>query len=246
MQPRSVTILGVRVDAVTIESALDIITEYVGQGEPRQVVTVNPEFVMGARSNEQFRAVLDAAALALPDGVGLLWAARLLGGRLPERVAGSDLVPRLAARAAEEGWGLFLLGAVPGVAELAAERLCAASPGLRVVGCYAGSPSVNEEQAIVARVRAAAPHVLLVAYGAPAQDLWIARNMGPLQVPVCMGVGGTLDFIAGVRKRAPAWLQRLGLEWLYRLWQEPWRWRRQLALPRFAAAVCRDRLGRSR
>jgi N-acetylglucosaminyldiphosphoundecaprenol N-acetyl-beta-D-mannosaminyltransferase len=244
MRPSSLTILGIRVDAVTSGSALDIIDNFIAQGEPRQVVTVNPEFVMAARSSEQFRAVLGAADLALPDGVGLLWAARLLGGRLPERVAGSDLVPRLAARAAERGWDVFLLGAGPGVAELAAQRLTAANPGLRIVGCYGGSPAVAEEQAIVARVRAAAPHILLVAYGAPAQDLWIARTMAELQVPVCMGVGGTLDFIAGVRNRAPAWLQRLGLEWLYRLCQEPWRWRRQMALPKFAAAVCMERLGR--
>lgn len=244
MLPASVIILGIRVDAVTSESALDIIGSFLAQGDPHQVVTVNPEFVMAARSNELFRAVLAAAHLALPDGVGLLWAAWLLGQRLPERVAGSDLVPRLAARAAEQGWGLFLLGAAPGIAELAAQRLTAANPGLRVVGCYAGSPSVAEEEAIVARVRAAAPHILLVAYGAPAQDLWIARNLTELRVPVCMGIGGTLDFIAGVRKRAPRWLQRLGLEWLYRLWQEPWRWRRQLALPRFAVAVCGERLGR--
>jgi len=242
--PGSAIILGIRVDAVSSESALDIIEGFVAQGRPHQVVTVNPEFVMSARSNELFRQVLGAAHLALPDGVGLLWAARLLGQRLPERVAGSDLVPRLAARASARGWGLFLLGAAPGVAELAAQRLTAANPGLPVVGCYAGSPSTAEEAAIVARVQAAAPQILLVAYGAPAQDLWIARNMAELKVPVCMGVGGTLDFIVGVRKRAPAWLQRLGLEWLYRLCQEPWRWRRQLALPRFAAAVFRERLGR--
>jgi len=242
--PGSAIILGIRVDAVTSESALDIIDGFVAQGGPHQVVTVNPEFVMASRSNELFRQVLGAAHLALPDGVGLLWAARLLGQRLPERVAGSDLVPRLAVRAAERRWDLFLLGAAPGVAELAAQRLTATNPGLRVVGCYAGSPSTAEETAIVARVQAAAPQILLVAYGAPAQDLWIARNMAELKVPVCMGIGGTLDFIAGVRKRAPVWLQILGLEWLHRLCQEPWRWRRQLALPKFAVAVCRERLGR--
>ena len=116
MMPGSAIILGMRVDAVTTESALDIIEGFVAQGKPRQVVTVNPEFVMAALSNEQFRTVLGAADLALPDGVGLLWAAHLLGQRLPERVAGSDLVPRLAARAATKGWGLYLLGAASGVA----------------------------------------------------------------------------------------------------------------------------------
>jgi len=236
------SILGVRVDAVTTAEALDIMERFVQEGRPRQVVTVNPEFVMAAQTNEAFRRVLDAAALALPDGIGLLWAARLLGRRLPERVAGSDLVPRLAERAAAHGWRLFLLGAAPGVAEQAAARLVARCPGLTVVGTYAGSPAVAEEDDIVARVRAARPDLLFVAYGAPAQDLWIARNLQRLGVPVCMGVGGALDFIAGVRKRAAAWVQRLGLEWLYRLLQEPWRWRRQLALPRFVLAILRERM----
>lgn len=236
------SILGVRVDAVTAAEALDIIEQIVREGRPQQVVTVNPEFVMAAQANQAFRRVLNAAALALPDGIGLVWAARILGQRLPERVAGSDLVPRLAERAARRGWKLFLLGAAPGVAEQAAARLVARCPGLTVAGTYAGSPAAAEEEDIVARVRAVRPGVLFVAYGAPAQELWIARNLERLGVPLCMGVGGALDFIAGVRRRAPRWVQRLGLEWLYRLLQEPWRWRRQLALPRFAFAILMERL----
>ena len=242
MGHRHLSILGVRVDAVTAAEALDIIEQIVREGRPQQVVTVNPEFVMAAQANQAFRRVLNAAALALPDGIGLVWAARILGQRLPERVAGSDLVPRLAERAARRGWKLFLLGAAPGVAEQAAARLVARCPGLTVAGTYAGSPAAAEEEDIVARVRAVRPGVLFVAYGAPAQELWIARNLERLGVPLCMGVGGALDFIAGVRRRAPRWVQRLGLEWLYRLLQEPWRWRRQLALPRFAFAILMERL----
>jgi len=235
-------ILGVRMDAVTAAETLDMIERFVREGRPRQVVTVNPEFVMEAQTNEPFRRVLNGAALALPDGVGLLWAARILGHRLPERVAGSDLVPRIAERAAARGWRLFFLGAAPGVAERAAARLVARYPGLTVAGTYAGSPAPAEEDDIVARVRKARPDILFVAYGAPAQDLWIGRNLERLGVPVCMGVGGTFDFIAGVAKRAPLWVQRLGLEWLHRLIHQPWRWRRQLALLRFAWSVLRERL----
>ena len=119
--------------------------------------------------------------------------------------------------------------------------LNARHPGLRIVGTYAGSPSVEEEDAIVARVRAVQPDMLFVAYGAPRQDLWIRRNLQRLEVPVCMGIGGTLDFVAGVAKRAPRWMRRVGLEWLYRLVQQPWRWRRMMVLPKFAWLVFTSR-----
>jgi len=240
--PKSIVLLGVRVDDVTFEEALSVIEGFIREGTPHQVVTVNPEFVMAARRDEEFRRILNAAHLALPDGIGLIWASRLLGRPLRERVAGSDLVPMIAALAAKRGYRLFLLGAAPGVAEEAARRLRQENPGLTIAGTHAGSPAVEEEEEIVALVQAARPHVLLVAYGAPAQDKWIARNLERLRVPVCMGVGGALDFIAGVAKRAPRWVQRLGLEWLHRLIHQPWRWRRQLALVRFAGLVLRERL----
>ena len=237
MTRQQVAILGISVDAVTTEEALAAMDELVSSGHPSQVVTVNPEFVMAAQMNEPFKRVLHEADLALPDGIGMIWAARLLGKRLPERVAGSDLVPKLAARAEERGWSLFLLGAAPGIGDMAARVLCGLHPDLRVVGTYSGSPALSEEAQIIRRVREASPDILLVAYGAPAQDLWIARNLNALAVPLSIGVGGTLDFIAGVKKRAPRWIQRIGMEWLFRLLQEPRRWRRQLALPRFATRV---------
>jgi len=241
-----VRILGVGVDPMTCEAVLARIRAFVEAEGAHQVVTVNPEFVMQARSDAAFRRVLNEADLALADGIGLVWAARLLGHRLPERVAGSDLVPLIAQRAAERGWRLYLLGAAPGVAAQAAQRLRECYPGLRIAGTYAGAPARELEGAIVDRVRAAHPDILFVAYGAPAQDLWIARNLDRLGVPVAMGVGGALDFIAGRTKRAPRWVQRLGLEWLHRLVHQPWRWRRMLALPRFAWAVLRLRWAQGR
>ena len=241
--PDSITILGVRVDDVTQEETLHRIERFVHVGRPHQIVTVNPEFIVAAQGDGEFREILNAAALALPDGIGIVWASHLLGPHHPlrERVAGSDLVAEIAALAARCSYRLFLLGAAPGVAEEAAWTLCTQNPGLTIAGTYAGSPSPDEEEGIVARVREARPHILLVAYGAPAQDKWIARNLARLDVPVCMGVGGALDFIAGVAMRAPAWMQRLGLEWLHRLWHEPWRWRRMLALPTFVWLVMRER-----
>ena len=232
-----VAILGIPVAAVTLEEALAAMDELVSSGRPSQAVTVNPEFVMAAQTNEPFRQVLHDADLALADGIGMIWAARLLGRRLPERVAGSDLVPKLAAKAENQGWSLFLLGAAPGIADKAASVLCGLHPGLRVVGTHSGSPDPSQQEQIIRLVREASPDILLVAYGAPAQDLWIARNMAALSVPLSIGIGGTLDFIAGVKKRAPRWIQRIGMEWLFRLLQEPWRWRRQLALPVFATRV---------
>jgi N-acetylglucosaminyldiphosphoundecaprenol N-acetyl-beta-D-mannosaminyltransferase len=126
------------------------------------------------------------------------------------------------------------------VAEVVAQRLAAADPGLEVAGTYAGSPRVEDEEEVIGRVRATAPDLLFVAYGVPTEEKWIARNRDRLGVPVMVGVGGAFDFVAGVTKRAPAWMRRLGLEWFHRLVREPWRWRRQLALPRFAVLVLRQ------
>lgn len=234
---QSIDILGVRVDVLTWQTFDACVSGFVRSATPHQVVTVNPEFIIAAQRNPTFQQVLNQSDLALADGWGVQVAARLLGQRLPERVTGADGVPRLAALAAEQGWRLFLLGAAPGVAASAAHNLQVRYPTLQVVGTYAGSPSVADEAVIVPQVMAAQPDILFVAYGAPAQDLWIARNQPRLRVPLAMGVGGALDFVAGVRRRAPTWVQTVHLEWLFRLIQEPWRWRRQLALPRFALAV---------
>jgi N-acetylglucosaminyldiphosphoundecaprenol N-acetyl-beta-D-mannosaminyltransferase len=229
--------LGVRIDAVTFEQVLASIEEFIADGRPHQIVTVNPEFVMAAQSDVEFRHIINSSALALPDGVGVWWAGRHLGRPLPDRITGVDLVERLAALSADRGYRLFFLGAMPDVADEAVEVMRKRYPGMAVVGTYAGSPRREEDAAIVERVRATIPDVLFVAYGAPAQDHWIARNMGRLKVPVCIGVGGSFDYIAGVHPRAPRWMRHLGLEWLHRLITQPWRWRRMMALPRFAWQV---------
>lgn len=235
-------ILGVRVDNVRIGDAVDRIERFVRDGAPRQVVTVNPEFVILARRDPQFKRVLEAASLAVADGIGIVWAARILGRSLPERIGGVDLVDALAARSARSGIRLFFLGAGEGVAQAAARRLTARYPGCVIAGTHAGSPADADADAIVERIRAAATDILLVAYGAPAQDLWIARHQPRTGAPVAIGVGGAFDYLSGRVPRAPRALQRVGLEWLYRLARQPWRWRRMRALPRFAALVLIDRL----
>jgi N-acetylglucosaminyldiphosphoundecaprenol N-acetyl-beta-D-mannosaminyltransferase len=224
--PSHITILGIRVHAITTEATLAWIEAAVAERVPRQICTANPEFVMAAQRDPEFFDLLNRADLVLPDGVGLLWAARRLGGHLPERVAGSDLIGLIAGRAAARGWRVFFLGAAEGVAERAAEVLAERHSGLVVAGAFAGSPRPEDEAGIVARVRAARPDILFVAYGAPAQDKWIARNRERLEVPVSMGVGGAFDFVAGVARRAPIWVRRLGIEWLHRLYRQPWRARR--------------------
>jgi len=240
--PPQVVILGVPVHAVTFAGLLDAIAGWIAQGDRTyQVCTASPEFVMIAQDDAAFRRVLRRADLCVADGVGLLLAARFLGNPLPQRVTGSDGLPLIAARAAQTGWKLFLLGAAPGVAEQAAANLMRRYPGLRIAGTYAGSPDPSEDEALVARINASGADILFVAYGAPRQDLWIARNASRLTVRVAIGVGGALDFAAGRVPRAPRWMQRLGLEWLFRLVREPWRWRRMLRLPRFVWAVLRHR-----
>jgi N-acetylglucosaminyldiphosphoundecaprenol N-acetyl-beta-D-mannosaminyltransferase len=233
--------MGVPIHDVTTAETLALIDHWIANGSSHQIATINPEFLMQARTHPSFRAALKRAALCVPDGIGVMWAARMRGARLRERVTGSDIVPRLSREAAQRGWRIFYLGAAPGVAERTAEILQSRHPGLRVAGCYAGSPAPAEAPEIIARVRASQADILLVAYGAPAQDLWLDQHLAQTGAAVGIGVGGSFDFIAGVAKRAPRWIQRLGLEWGYRLLREPWRWQRQLALPHFAWLVLAGR-----
>ena len=221
--------------------AIDWVAAAVAEETPRQVATVNPEFVMRARRDAAFREVLAHADLCVPDGYGVVWAARRLGHPLPERIAGVDFVQALTRRGAKAGWRFFLLGAAPGVAEAAADALVAEAPGLQVVGCLAGSPAPSADAEVTAAIRAVSPDVVLVAYGAPNQDLWIARNLHATKARMAIGVGGAFDFLSGRRRRAPRWMREHGLEWLHRLSREPWRWRRMMALPRFAFAVVTQR-----
>jgi N-acetylglucosaminyldiphosphoundecaprenol N-acetyl-beta-D-mannosaminyltransferase len=240
-QRARVDILGIKIDDVTGEETLARIEQFVSDGRQHIVTTVNPEFIVAAQKDAAFARILNQADLNLPDGQGLLWAARLLGNSLRERVTGVDTVVKLAGLSAEKGYRIYLLGAAQGVAEATARILTTRFPTLRVAGTYAGSPAPEEDDEIVQRILAADPQLLFVAYGAPKQEKWIARNLSRLQVPVAMGVGGAFDFISGEARRAPNWMQRLGLEWLHRLALQPWRWRRMTALPRFGLLVLRQR-----
>jgi N-acetylglucosaminyldiphosphoundecaprenol N-acetyl-beta-D-mannosaminyltransferase len=240
--PEYAEILGVRVHNVDYADTLQLMVQFIESGCPHQVATVNPEFIMRARRDAEFRRILSETDLCLPDGIGILWAGRLLGYPFKARVTGVDTTWRLLGMAAERGFRVFLLGAAPGVAERTAQIVCDAYPKLIVAGTHAGSSSRDEDHATGDLIFAARPDILLVAYGAPAQDKWIYRNQPRLNVPLAIGVGGTFDFISGVSQRAPNWLQRVGLEWFHRLYCEPWRWRRMTVLPLFALRVMWQRV----
>jgi N-acetylglucosaminyldiphosphoundecaprenol N-acetyl-beta-D-mannosaminyltransferase len=242
--PAPAYVLGVRVDRVSQLQVLDRIEQMIalrrasGNELPcKQIVTVNTEFVMAAQKNSEFRRTINSATLAIADGIGVVWATRFVGFPTPERITGTDTLVALAKRCAEKGYRLYLLGAAPGIAEQAGACLQALAPGLQIAGTYAGSPAPAEEDAILERIHTTNADILCVAYGAPAQDLWIYRNLSCLPAAIAMGVGGAYDFLSGHQRRAPQTFQRIGLEWLYRLYREPWRWKRMLAIPHFMLQV---------
>lgn len=245
-----INLLGAPVDALDLDGAAEQVAAFVAAGRPRQVITLNPEILYRARQEPELLALLNAADLVTADGAGIVWAARMAGTPVPERVTGIDLTLRLLPRAVREGWRVFLLGAAPGVAAEAARRLQTQYPGLVIAGTHHGyfqsgasspetvaqSGQVTEDE-VVELVRRARPHLLFAGLGAPKQEWFIARHQEAMGVPVAMGVGGSFDVLAGRVRRAPRWLQRMHLEWLGRLFMEPARWRRMLVLPRFAWLV---------
>jgi len=232
-------VLGVRVDCLDMEASLDRIEQFVDAGGHHLVATVNPEFVMRATADQDFARVLESADLCLADGSGVVWAARRQGCAMREPVTGVDLIPPLAALCARRGFRIFLLGAAPGVANDLATRLRAEHPELEVEA-HAGTPDPSADAATLALIRVHKPQVLLVAYGHPKQELWIDRMRDSLGVAVAMGVGGSFDYLTGRIPRAPAWMRRAGLEWLFRLVRQPWRVRRMAVLPIYALRVLRS------
>jgi N-acetylglucosaminyldiphosphoundecaprenol N-acetyl-beta-D-mannosaminyltransferase len=230
-------VLGFRVAVLSEADVLEFVRDQVEHKRPSQIVTVNAEFVMLARRDPEFAAVIRSAALATPDGAGVVWAMRRDGTRQGRRVGGSDLIWSISEQAAGMGHRVFLLGAGEGIARQAGEMLVSRYPGLQIAGSHSGSPNLDEEASIVNLIRHSESDILFVAFGAPAQDLWIARNLASTGASVAIGVGGSFDYVAGRTRRAPEWMRDRGLDWLWRLLQQPWRWRRMLVLPAFVWAV---------
>lgn len=233
-----IDILGSPVDSLTMEQTEERAAEFINNGRTHRVITLNPEFLYRAvLEDSSLMKLINKADLVTADGEGIVWAGRIAGTPFPERVTGIDLMLRLVRRAAQEGWSIYLLGASPGVAEEAAENLRRQYPGLKVAGTHHGYFKPHEEAEVVEKIKQAAPQLLFVALGAPAQEKWIDRNIDCIGGVTAMGVGGSFDVIAGRVTRAPRWMQRLKVEWLGRLISEPSRWRRMLVLPKFAWLV---------
>lgn len=235
-----VDVLGVAFDNVTPEEAADRALALLEEDGPHLVATPNPEIVQRANKDRAFAEILAGADLVVPDGVGVIYAAKILGRPLKSRVPGIDLAAALMGRVAGTGKRLFLLGAAPGVAEQAAVNLRAAYPGLVVCGTHDGY--FEEDGPVIDAIRRAEADIVFVCLGAPKQEKWIAAHGEAAGARLYLGLGGSLDVFAGKAERAPEWFQRLGLEWLYRLLKEPSRIGRMAKLPLFLVSAAGARL----
>lgn len=236
--PESVVrVHGMRIDPVDMGQTLEQVERFVSVGGPHHIVTADASMVVTASTDREFSEIVDRAALVTPDGAGILWASRRLGLPFHSKVSGVDLAERLVAMSPERGWNIFFLGAAPGIAEAAAANMKDRYPGCRIVGVRDGFFGADQEEAVAKLVRESGADILLVALGIPKQEKFIARWGESTGAKVLIGVGGTLDVFSGTVQRAPVWMQRRGLEWLYRLVSDPRQFRnrvrKQKLLPRF-------------
>lgn len=226
-----IDVLGVQFDNLTMDEAVETALGLLDARRAAYVVTPNPEIVMLCRGDPDAAAAVAGADLTIPDGIGVIYGAKLLKTPLKQKLPGIDFTLALLGRLAARGGSVFLFGAKPGVAEQAAEKLAAQFPGLCFVGTRDGY--FTDDGPVVEAINAAAPDLLLVCLGAPKQERWMHDNAQRLQVGLMIGAGGSMDVFAGTVERAPAAWQRAGLEWLYRLLKEPRRIGRMANLPRF-------------
>jgi N-acetylglucosaminyldiphosphoundecaprenol N-acetyl-beta-D-mannosaminyltransferase len=220
-----------------MESALTAIDSFVAERGSHHVVTADASMFVMASEDAELHTIVDKADLVTPDGVGILWAAKRQGTPLHERVSGVDIVERLCARSAERGYRIFFLGAGPGVAELAANRMRDRYPGVCIVGTRDGFFAETDSDSIVEMICQSSPDILCVAMGIPRQEKWIAANRERLNTPILIGVGGTLDVLSGNIRRAPRWMQKMALEWLWRVLNNPRKISKVMLLPRFVTLV---------
>lgn len=232
-----IDILGVKVDPVTMSQAVAQVQDYMDEKKNVLIATANAEMIMRATHDKELQAILNDAALVVPDGAGTVWAAHHLGHDMPERVAGFDLAQELMRIAPQRKRRVFFFGSAPGVAEKAKAKAEELYPGIEIVGIRNGFFTEKDEPEIIAQIKEAKPDLLLAALGVPKQEKWLYKHKEELGVPVSIGVGGTLDVMAGVMKRAPLWMQKAKLEWLFRGMLQPKRAGRLMALPKFVLKV---------
>lgn len=233
--------MGVGFDAVTLTQAVDLAMKQIHDGKKGYVVTPNPEIVYQAMYDHDFQDLVNQASLVLPDGIGIIYASKILGLKLPARLPGIDFAGLLMHRMAQEKMRLFLLGAKPGVAEQAAKKLQEKYPGLVIAGTKDGYFK-SDSEAVAAVNAAGGADVMFVCLGAPKQERFMSKYQKDLNVTLCCGLGGSLDVFAGTVQRAPKIFIKLGLEWFYRLCKEPWRFGRMMKLPLFLWLVLKKKL----
>jgi N-acetylglucosaminyldiphosphoundecaprenol N-acetyl-beta-D-mannosaminyltransferase len=223
---QAIWVWGLPLAPLTFEQTLQRVDQLIAAGKPNYFITANLQYALLTHQDARLPPVNARAAFILADGMPLVWASRWRKQRLPERVAGSDLVPALCEQAARKGHRVFLLGGAPGIAEQAARKLCERFPALQIVGIEVPpfrELSTEEHTQMLDRIRNAHPDLLFVAFGQPKGELWLEQYGEALGVPACVQIGASLDFMAGKVDRAPRWMQRSGLEWVYRLYREPGR-----------------------
>ena len=231
-----VNVRGVYFDSLTMENTVDLLCERLTRGLPTAVYTPNAEIVQACVEDESLYPIINSAEVVIPDGIGVIKAARICKTPLKEKVAGVTVGERLIERVSKmPTHGIYFLGGKPGVAEIAAERMREKYPGVRIVGCHDGYFQKNgaENDAVITAINDSGADIVYVFLGAPTQEKWIYENRGRLRATMFLGLGGSVDIYAGCAKRAPKIFIRLGLEWFYRLCREPWRVRRMMKLPKF-------------
>lgn len=239
-QTEKFSMLGATINNVNMAEAMSVIASFIQSEALHQVITLNAEILYQAQENQRLLQLINQADLVTPDGSGIVWGAGYLGMPLKERVSGIDLLWEICRIAPEKGWKIYLLGAAPGIAQKAADNLKMKYPGIPIVGVRNGYFDVHDETQvaeILADIKSAAPDVLFIAMGAPRQEYFIADHWYELAAKVAIGVGGSFDVVAGEVKRAPVFMQKMGIEWLWRLICQPSRWKRMLNLPRFVFLV---------
>ncbi|WP_439823156.1 WecB/TagA/CpsF family glycosyltransferase [Paenibacillus borealis] len=237
----TVPIFGIRVSKIDMKATVAYLTEAVRNREPHQVITANPIMVMTALENPAYMEIMKSAELVVPDGTGVVWAAEYCHEPVAERVAGFDLLHELLRQGERYTWKVYLLGSTPEVIHETSSRLQTQYPGIVISGYHDGYFGPDDDEKIISGILEAQPDLLFVARGADSQEPWIAKYKSRLNIPVMMGVGGSFDVISGKTKRAPIAFQKLRAEWLYRLLKEPTRYKRMLALPKFAVKVMREK-----
>lgn len=236
----TVSLYGVPFSKMNMRETVDYLIRAIETRQPNRVVTGNPIMLMTAQSDPRYQTILETADLVVPDGAGVVWAARHVKQPVAERVAGFDLMQELLREGDKRGWSVYLLGTTQEILDAAEANLARQYPGVRFVGKRNGFFKDEDDADVIADIRRANPDMLFVARSVANQEPWIAKHEKELAVPVMMGVGGSFDVISGKLKRAPALFRKLSLEWMYRLMQEPKRYKRMLVLPKFALKVVRD------